>query len=147
MPTKEELSKQLEELKINDDIQKEFTKQKTYLMNRLRNFVGIEISDKEISSIFCDITDVDLRNIEKNYYHFRKKWVVPRNLRNFFENENNDNTVLIARQFYNKYANHYQIRYEDSEDVINIFLMRLSDEQNNKNEHNWESRGIIPLFI
>ena len=38
MPTKEELLKQLEESDKNDDLQKEFTKQKTYLMNRLRNF-------------------------------------------------------------------------------------------------------------
>jgi len=139
-PTKEELIKQLEEIKIKEESEKnEFPKQKTYLMNKLRNFVKIEISDKEVSSIFSDMNEEEI-NIEFG-------WFPPRNLSYFFRNDNDDDTLLIARKFYNKYATHHQIRYTDSRDVINKFLYKLSDTQINKNEHNWESRGIIPLFI
>jgi len=126
MPTKKELLQQLEELKIkeesdkNENIQKEFTKQKTYLMNKLRDFVEIEISDKEIGAIFSN----------NNCY---------------FGNEKN---LLLQRKFYNKYARHHEIRYEDSEDIIKDFLNKIKPIDNiNEAKNIYRKQGGIILKI
>jgi len=106
MSTEEELVLQLEELRKKKDLlnkENEFVKQRNYLINKFKDFVEIDISEKEIIIFLLTFAG------ETRYYF-------PITTDNYHYN------LLLIRKFYNKYAKYHEIRYEDSVEIIEGFL-------------------------
>ena len=104
----EELRKKQKEMEItNNKIR--ISKQKDYLIDKLRNFLGIEMSDEEIIAVYND------SYLDQNHYHFSY----------YLKVEDKDNKLLFIRIVYNRFARKHNIRYEDSFDVIREFITKI----------------------
>jgi len=78
----------------------EFNKQREYLINKVRKFIEIEVSDDEICAILSDYRYIDYY-ITYNDEH--KK-------------------LLLQKKLLNRYARHHEIRFEDSCQIISKYL-------------------------
>ena len=80
--------------------QNEFNKQRNFLINKVRNFLGIEVSDQEVCAVLYT------RNLIEYMYYFKDE----------------DFNMLLERKVLNRHAKYHEIRIEDSRDIINSFL-------------------------
>ena len=114
----EELKKKTEELnnkaKDLEDQTKdtEFNKQRNFLINTVRDFLGIEVSDAEVLAVLYTHSPSHLPNqhISGEIGYYLKK-----------EDEN----MLFERKVKNRYAKHHEIRCEDSDMILINFLGKI----------------------
>jgi len=78
----------------------EFNKQREYLINKVRKFIEIEVSEDEICAILSDYRYIDYY-ITYNDEH--KK-------------------LLLQKKLLNRYARYHEIRFEDSCQIISKYL-------------------------
>ena len=130
MASEQELLSQLEELRKkqkemeeqNKDV--EFNKQRNFLIKTVRDFLEIYVSDAEVCAVLFGLFGRHLNNQQVPISYYLKK-----------EDEN----MLFERQIYNRYAKCYEIRYEDSFDIIRNFLGKIKP-LNDHNEFNREQQ-------
>jgi len=114
MSTEQELLSQLEELRkkqkemetTNNEIR--ISKQKYYLIDRIRKFLDMQISDEEIAVI-----GDHFGNYLQTHHHY------------YLKVEDQEKKLLTVRKVFNRYARVNEIRYEDSVDIIRDFLIKL----------------------
>ena len=117
MASEQELLSQLEELRkkqkemeiVNNEVR--ISKQKDYLIDKLRKFLGMEVSDAEIIAVYTSYNfESGYQNDAFNYY---------------LKVEDIDTKLLLVRKLYIKYARYQDIRFEDSVDIIRDFISRI----------------------
>ena len=143
----EELKKKAEELKNkakeieeqNKDT--EFNKQRNFLIDTVRNFLNMSVTDEEICAVIYRFYGAHINNQHShipNSYYFKKE----------------DENMLFERKVFNRYAKSHEIRYEDSVEIISNFITKIksisridlqqlkaiTDEQNRLNQINQISR-------
>jgi hypothetical protein len=131
--TEQELLSQLEELRkkqkemeiTNNEIR--ISKQKDYLIDKIRKFLDMQISDEEIIAVCNDSFGGYLQNQFYNYY---------------LKVEDQEKKLLTVRKVFNRYARVNEIRYEDSVDIIKDFLIKLKP-LNDYNE--WQRENQIRM--
>jgi hypothetical protein len=87
----------------------EFNKQREYLINKLRTFLEMDVSDNELCAMLSKYRYL-------NYY---------------FSDQDEYKSLLLQRKLLNRYARYHEIRYDDSVDIINKYLnsiVPLNDE-------------------
>jgi len=117
--TEQELLSQLEELRKkqkdmeeqNKDV--EFNKQRNFLIKTVRDFLGIEVSYAEVCALLFAIYGRHINDRQVPISYYLKK-----------EDEN----MLFERQVYNRYAKCYEIRYEDSFEIIRNFICKIKSK-------------------
>jgi hypothetical protein len=100
----------LKNIKLFKELQPiEFNKQKTYIIDIIRVFFDLPITNDEICAIIntCPNPEYNVK-FDLQYY--------------FTDTYNNNKNLLIAIKFYNKYAKYHNIRYEDSLQIITKYL-------------------------
>jgi len=139
MLSEQELLSQLEELRkkqkeIEDEKwENEFDKQKNYLIDKLREFLDMEVSDEEIISVY---NDTNFQSSIKIYNYY-------------LEVEDKEKKLLKIRKVFNRYAKVNEIRYEDSVEIICEFIKSikpLNDFGNWLRTHDRNRDEYIPLF-
>jgi hypothetical protein len=123
MSTEQELLSQIEELKMKaeelrnkaKDMEEqnkdtEFNKQRNFLINTVRDFLGIEVSDAEVLAVLYTYSPYHNQNPSGEIGYYLKK-----------EDEN----MLFERKVKNRYARHHEIRCEDSDMIIRNFLQKI----------------------
>ena len=130
MDTKEELYTQIEELKKKaEELNKkakemeeqnkdtEFNKQRYYIINKVRDFLNMQVSDEEICAVLYRIYGKHINN--PITYYLKQE----------------DENMLFERKVFNRYAKCHEIRYEDSYDIIVNFInkIRSKDQANQIN--------------
>jgi hypothetical protein len=137
--TEQELLSQLEELRKKQKemedakVEIEFNKQKTYLIDKLRKFLDMEVSDEEIISVYND------KNLQSSIKIFDY----------YLEVEDEEKKLLNIRKVFNRYARENEIRYEDSIEIIYEFIQSikpLNDYGNWCRTHNRNTDEYVPLF-
>jgi len=104
----EELKKKTEELNNKaKDLEEqtkdtEFNKQRNFIINKVRDFIGIEVSDEEVLAVIY------------NYKYLNE------NIQYYIKNE--DENMLFERKVANRYARHHGIRCEDSFQIFNNYF-------------------------
>ena len=121
---RDNVEKQIEAIeKLQEmETEMEFNKQKNFVINKLRQFLEIQVSYNEINAI-----------LNKS-----------QSLKYYFKVENEDKNLLFIRKVYNKYAKHHEIRYEDSVEIIDNFLYKI--QPINWKEQMDLSKNYIPKF-
>ena len=115
MASEQELLYQLEELRKKQKemedakVDIEFNKQKTYLIEKLRKFLDMEVSDEEIISVYND------KNLQSSIKIFDY----------YLEVEDEEKKLLNIRKVFNRYARENEIRYEDSIEIIYGFIQSI----------------------
>jgi hypothetical protein len=142
----EELKKKAEELrnkaKEMEDQNKdtEFNKQRNFLIDTVRNFLNMSVTDEEICAVLYRFYGAHINHPQSHTpisYYLKKE----------------DENMLFERKVFNRYAKCNEIRYEDSLEIISNFITKIkSKDQVNiqgerrratpKNIHNQK----IPLF-
>jgi len=125
MSTEQELFAQIEELKKKEEELKnkakemedqnkdtEFYKQRNFLIDTVRNFLNMQVSDEEICAIFFKFYGAHINN-QQNHIPF-SYYLKP-------EDEN----MLFERKVINRYAQCNEIRYEDSLAIISNFINKI----------------------
>ena len=106
MSTERELLAQIDVLKIKikeTEEQNEFNKQRFFLLKKLGDFLGIQISDAEGFAVLYRFTYQIISPIS---YYLKKE----------------DANMLFERKVINRYAKYHEIRFEDGFDIIKDFL-------------------------
>jgi hypothetical protein len=99
-----EKQKYIEKLKIKKE-ESEFNRQQQFIIDKIRDYIKIDITNEEISSIVNEYKS-DINHLK---YYFKVT----------------DDDLLIVRKFYNRFARHHHIRYEDSYDIILNYLNKI----------------------
>jgi len=125
MSTEEELFAQIEELKKKaEDLKKkakemeetykdtEFNKQRNFLIDTVRNFLNMQVSDEEICAVLYKFYGKNINHPQSNIpiSHYLKK---------------EDGNMLFERKVFNRYAKCNEIRYEDSVEIIYNFIFGI----------------------
>jgi hypothetical protein len=111
----EELRKKAEELrnkaKDMEDQNKdtEFNKQRNFIIDTVRDFLGIEVSDAEVLAVLYRIYGGYINSPETG-----------RPITYYIKIE--DANMLFERKVFNRYAKYHEIRYEDSVEIIFNFV-------------------------
>lgn len=115
--TEKELLKQLDELKIKKQKQleilklkekeTEFNRQQQFIMDKIRGYLKIDITNEEILSLINECNTNTNSKFLKYYFKV------------------SDDDLLIARKFYNRFAIHHNIRYEDSHDIVLRYFNKI----------------------
>jgi hypothetical protein len=148
MSSEKELLDQIEELKKKaKDMEKqnkdtEFNKQRKFLINKVRDFIGIQVSDAEVLAILARFYLNDRSKNRQDFQYVPIKYYV----------KEQDKNILFERKVLNRYANIHTIRYEDSVDIISDFLGKIKPinptpemlGQIKRDGHG--NFGYIPLF-
>jgi hypothetical protein len=119
MSTEQELLAQIEALrkkaKDMEDQNKdtEFNKQRNFLINTVRDFLGIEVSDEEVLAVLYRFYGNHVNNPHIPISYYLKK-----------EDEN----MLLERKVFNRYARYNEIRYEDSYEIISNFVNKIKSK-------------------
>lgn len=137
----EELSKKAKNMEEqNKDT--EFNKQRYYLINKVRDFLGIEVSDEEVLAFL---------------YHYSCYGNEP--VKYYLKQE--DQNLLFERKVANRYARYHEIRCEDSLAIFQNFLKKINPlndpivfaQKENQQEREHQIKGkqyvrekYIPLF-
>ena len=118
MSSEKELLDQIEELKKKaKDMEEQnkdtiLNKQRNFLINKVRDFIGIEVSEAEVMAVlarfYWNTNRQDFQDVPIKYYV-----------------KEQDKNILFERKVLNKYANSHIIRYEDSVDIISDFLGKI----------------------
>jgi hypothetical protein len=123
-PTEQELLKQLEEIKIKKQKQleilklkekeTEFNRQQQFIMEKIRGYLKIDITNEEISSLVneCNISNYEHHSIK--YYGMK-----------YYFKVSGDDDLLIYKKLLNKFARHHNIRYDDSYEIILRYLNKI----------------------
>jgi len=126
MSTEQELLAQIEELKMKaeelkkkaKDIEEqnkdtEFNKQRNFLIDTVRDFLSIEVSEAEVLAVLYTHSPSHIQNqkISGEIGYYLKK-----------EDEN----MLFERKVTNRYAKHHEIRCEDSDKIISNYLRKIT---------------------
>ena len=143
MLTKEELYTQIQELKKKaEELNKkakemeeqnkdtEFNKQRYYIINKVRDFLNMQVSDEEICAVLYRFYG-DHINASHNHMpisHYLKQ-----------EDEN----MLFERKVFNRYAKCHEIRYEDSYDIIVNFMNKIKSKDQANQENKGKRRASI----
>jgi len=108
--------KQLEEIKIKSEKQleilklkekeTEFNRQQQFIMEKIRGYLKIDITNEEISSLINEC--INYRDNPMKYYF-----------------KVSDDDLLIYRKLLNKFARHHNIRYDDSYEIISRYLNKI----------------------
>lgn len=124
----EELKKKAEELrnkaKEMEDQNKdtEFNKQRNFLIDTVRNFLNIQVSDEEICAVLYRFYPIEQGHIPITYY-LKKE----------------DENMLFERKVSNRYARYHDIRCEDSDMIFCNFIRKIkpliSPEEFNAEQH------------
>jgi len=139
MSIEQELLSQLEELRKkqkemeDEKWQNEFNIHKNYLIDKLRKFLDMEVSDEEISAVYND------KNLQSSIKIFDY----------YLEVEDQEKKLLNIRKVYNRYARENEIRYEDSVEIIYGFIQSikpLNDYGDWLRTHNRHTDEYVPLF-
>jgi len=122
----EELKKKAEELKnkakeIEDQNKDtEFNKQRNFLIDTVRNFLNMPVTDEEICAILYRFYGAHINRPQSHTpisYYLKKE----------------DENMLFERKVFNRYAKCNEIRYEDSWEIISNFINKIkSKDQVNK---------------
>jgi hypothetical protein len=133
MSTEQELLAQIEALrkkaKDMEDQNKdtEFNKQRNFLINTVRDFLGIEVSDEEVCAVLYRVYGNHINNphVHIPILYYLKK---------------GDENMLLERKVFNRYARYHEIRYEDSLEIIINFVngIKSKDQVN-------QTSNISPL--
>jgi len=137
MSTEQELLAQIEALrkkaKDMEDQNKdtEFNKQMNFLINTVRDFLGIEVSDEEVLAVLYRFYGNHVNNPHEHIpisYYLKKE----------------DENMLLERKVFNRYARYHEIRYEDSLEIISNFVNGIkSKDQVNQTSIISPRRAII----
>ena len=123
MSTEQELLAQIEELrKKAKDMEEQnkdsaFNKQRNFLINTVRDFLGIDVSDAEVLAVLYthSPSHTPNHNISGEIGYYLKK-----------EDEN----MLFERKVKNRYAKYHEIRCKDSDMIISNFLGKIKPHVN-----------------
>lgn len=122
MSTEQELLIQIEELRKKEKHIEEqnkdsaFNKQRNFLINTIRDFLGIEVSDAEaLSVLYKHSPSHTSQNPHGEIGYYLKK-----------EDEN----MLFERKVKNRYAKYHEVRCEDSDMIISNFLGKIKPHIN-----------------
>lgn len=144
MSTEQELLAQIEELRKKakeveeENKDAEFNKQRNFLINTVRNFLGIEVSDAEVLAVLYTYSPYHIPNSNREMGYYLKK---------------EDDNMLFERKVKNRYAKYHEIRYEDSDMIFHNFLEKIKplisrnefqQEQQKKSKQHREQ--YVPLF-
>ena len=141
MSTEQELLAQIEELrKKAKDMEEEnrdteFNKQRNFLINTVRKFLEIEVSDEEVLAVLYRFYGNHINSPHEHIpisYYLKKE----------------DENMLLERKVFNRYARCHEIRYEDSLEIIHNFINKIKskDQVNQKPEDSKRrSRGDVVL--
>lgn len=137
METKEELYTQIQELKKKaEELNKkakemeeqnkdtEFNKQRYYIINKVRDFLNMQVSDEEICAVLYRFYGAHINHPQSHIpisYYLKQE----------------DENMLFERKVFNRYAKCHEIRYEDSLDIIVNFMNKIKS----KDQVIQESRG------
>ena len=158
MTTKEELYTQIEELKKKaEELNKkakeieeenkdtEFNKQRYYVINKVRDFLNMQVSDEEICAVLYRFYGAHINHSQSHIpisYYLKQE----------------DENMLFERKVFNRYAKCHEIRYEDSYEIITNFINKIKskDQANQVNVRRGRAGGRecdsinlnqkIPLF-
>jgi predicted transcriptional regulator len=148
MSSEKELLDQIEELKKKaKDMEKqhkdtELNKQRKFLINKVRDFIGIQVSDAEVLAILAKFYSNDHRKSRQDFQYVPIKYYI----------KEEDQNILFERKVLNRYANSHTIRYEDSVDIIGDFLGKIkpinpTPEMLGQIIRNGQGNfGYVPLF-
>lgn len=148
MSSEKELLDQIEDLKKKaKDMEEQnkdtkLNKQREFLINKVKDFIGIEVSDAEVLAILARFYLNDRSKNRQDFQYVPIKYYV----------KEQDKNILFERKVLNRYANSHTIRYEDSVDIIGDFLGKIKPinptpemlGQTAKNCHG--NFGYVPLF-
>ena len=121
MSTEQELLNQIEALrKKAKEIEEqnkdtEFNKQRNFLINTVRDFLGIEVSDEEVVAVLYRFYGNHVNNPHEHIpisYYLKKE----------------DENMLLERKVFNRYARYHEIRYEDSFEIIYSFINKIKSK-------------------
>ena len=128
MSTKQDLFDQIEELKKKaEELKKkakdfeeknkdtEFNKQKNFLINTVRDFLEIEVSDAEVLAILYRFVGSLINHPQGHTtiaYYLKME----------------DQNMLFERKVINRYAKYHEIRYEDSFEIIQNFVTKIKSK-------------------
>ena len=139
MSTEQELLAQIEELRKkakdmedqNKDV--EFNKQKNFLINTVRKFLEIEVSDEEVLAVLYRIFGGHINSPQSHIpisYYLKME----------------DKNMLFERKVLNRYAKYHEIRYEDSWEIIYNFIneIKSKDQVNQKHEDSKRRGRAVP---
>ena len=114
----EELKKKAEELKNKaKDMEEqnkdtEFNKQRNFLIDTVRNFLNMQVSDEEICAVLYKFYGDHINNQQNHIpisYYLKPE----------------DENMLFERKVINRYAKCNEIRYEDSLAIISNFINKI----------------------
>ena len=123
MSTEQELLAQIEVLrKKAKDMEEQnkdsaFNKQRNFLINTVRDFMGIEVSDAEVLAVLDRHSPSHTPNhnpSEEIGYYLKKE----------------DENMLFERKVKNRYAKYHEIRCKDSDMIISNFLGKIKPHVN-----------------
>ena len=121
MSTEQELLAQIEELrKKAKDMEEEnrdteFNKQKNFLINTVRKFLEIEVSDEEVLAVLYRFYGSYINSPQSHIpisYYLKME----------------DKNMLLERKVLNRYAKYHEIRYEDSLEIIHNFINEIKSK-------------------
>jgi len=148
MSTEKELLNQIEELKNKaKDLEKqnkdtEFNKQRKFLINKVKDFIDIQVSDAEVLAILARFYLNAQGKCRQDFQYVPIKYYI----------KEEDENILFERKVLNRYANIHTIRYEDSVDIISNFLGKIkpinpTPEMQGLTIRNGHGNfGYVPLF-
>ena len=117
----DELKKKAEELKNKakemEDQNKdtEFNKQRNFLIDTVRNFLNMSVSDEEICAVLYRFYGAHINHPQSHIpisYYLKKE----------------DENMLFERKVFNRYAKCNEIRYEDSLEIISNFITKIKSK-------------------
>jgi hypothetical protein len=87
----------------------EFNKQRNFLIDTVRNFLNMQVSDEEICAVLYKFYGKNINHPQSHIpiSHYLKK---------------EDGNMLFERKVFNRYAKCNEIRYEDSVEIIYNFI-------------------------
>jgi len=121
MSTEQELLAQIEELrKKAKDIEEqnkdtEFNKQRNFLINKVRDFLKVQVNDAEVCAVLYRYYGAHINNPHSHIpisYYLKQE----------------DENMLFERKVINRYAKCNEIRYEDSVEIIHNFLIKIKSK-------------------
>jgi hypothetical protein len=119
---------QMDELNIKKQLEKEneFNRQQQYIMDKIREYLKIDITNEEISALVNDLKTIDTfgtseyRSIEYRSIQYRDGYF----LDYYFKKKTIDD-LLIVKKLYNRFATYHNIRYKDSYEIISTYLENI----------------------
>lgn len=112
--TPDAMRKMGETILSDDGLDKYIDFLRNFMINEVRKFLGIEVSDEEVCAIFYKYISLSDELISFKLYFGC-----------IYDN------MLLERKVLNRHARHHEIRYEDSFAIIKDFISKICNYQEN----------------